>query len=197
MRWIPTLNGPGGVPRKIAAVVAVIAIAMAVAGISAWIIDAVTGDDGGTSEHDGHDHGGGVDVGDARQVASSVLTTMYSWEPATDRSPADAAHRALPQLTGDAKSDVQKQSGPVRPIALWSTWAAEKTLVTATVPTDAMTDVPIGTSPHGTTLRARVTQILQPVDGAPSAYAKFSVRVTLQKSGEQWLVSNLTVTDFG
>ncbi|WP_168546482.1 hypothetical protein [Tsukamurella spumae] len=184
-------------PRKIAALVAVIAIAMAVTGISAWIIDAVTGDGGGTSEHDGHDHGGGVAVGDARQVASSVLTTMYSWEPATDRSPADAAVRALPRLTGEAKASVEKRSGPVRPIALWSTWAAEKTLVTATVPADAMVSVPITTNPRTTTLRAIVTQILQPTTGAPSAYATFAVRVTLEQVDAEWLVSNLTVTDFG
>lgn len=197
MRLTPTLNGRGGqgVPRRLMAIIAVAAIVIVGLAVTSWIYSAVnSGDDAAVGEH--HD-GGGIDMADARSAASSALSTMYSWTPATDRSPADALERALPQLTGTARMQAQERTGPVRPIAHWSRWAQEKTIVTATVPTDTMTDVPIGTSPHSTTVRAKVTQFLQPVDAAPSTYAKFTVRVSLERSGSQWLVSKFEVSDFG
>lgn len=199
MRLIPTLNGRGGGnQRRLLAVVAVAAIVILGLALASWIFTSIGGDDsssqGTTEQHEGNE---GVDRGDAREVASSVLTTVFSWNPGTDRSPADAVGRALPQLTGTAREDAQATSGPVRPISQWSQWAEQKILVVATAPTETMRSVPIADGADTVTLFAPVTQFLQPVSGAATGYAKFTVRVTLDKVSGHWLVSNYTYTTIG
>ncbi|MGC5027999.1 hypothetical protein ACLQ3K_24860 [Tsukamurella sp. DT100] len=200
MRLIPTLNGRGGGnQRRLLAVVTVAAIVIFGLALASWIYTSIGGDDSGsagqgTEQHEGSE---GVDRGDAREVTSSVLTTMFSWTPGTDRSPADAVGRALPQLTGTARANAEATSGPVRPISQWSQWAEQKTLVVATAPTETMTSVPISAGPNTVTLFAPVTQFLQPVSGAATGYAKFTVRVTLEQVSGHWLVSNYTFTTIG
>ena len=150
----------------------VIALALATA--------AACGDSDAPAAHD--DYGtvtpGVPAAGSAEQVFTQALSTIYSWQPSTDRSPTDALLRAKSLLTGDALRAAEA-TGAVRPSAQWGAWARSGDVVTVAV-SAARTIARTDTTATGT---AVLTQTVLHQDGSATPLATFTVTADLRDDG--------------
>lgn len=140
---------------------------------------------------DDHVHDGGLPAGTPETAWTEALTTMYSWEPAVDRSPTAALVRAEKYLTGAALADAKSPS-TVRPSAQWSSWAADRAIVTAVVLEPQAVDRGDGTR----AARATVKQFVQPESGAATNYRSFIASATLTKVGGDWKIATPPSIEF-
>ena len=118
------------------------------------------------------------DAGSVDQVFTQALSTIYSWQPTSDRSPTDALIRAKGFLTGDALRAAESD-GVVRPSAEWGAWARSGDVVTVAI-ANAHTIDRVGGAATGS---AVVTQTVLHRDGSTTPYATFTVTAELRDQG--------------
>ena len=89
---------------------------------------------------------GDVDRRSPDAVSEAALTALYSYDTALDRSPADAARRALPWLSPALAQSI-RTAQPAPPGASWTIWSAHHAVITARLapghddrPADTATD---------------------------------------------------------
>lgn len=138
-----------------------------------------------------HVHDGGLPAGTPETAWTEALTTIYSWEPAVDRSPTAALVRAEKYLTGAALADAKSPS-TVGPSAQWSTWAADRAIVTAVVLEPQAIDRGDGTR----AARATVKQFVQPVSGAATNYRSFIASASLAQVDDEWKIATPLSIEF-
>ncbi|WP_435084047.1 hypothetical protein [Gordonia hongkongensis] len=170
------------------AVIAIVLIA-ALAGCS--------GSDDTTEPAHDHDHGehyssppGLPERDEPIGVFTTTVTTMFSWQPATDTSPTDALRRTRATLTGQAL-DSANSSATVRPSAQWGAWKHSLDVITARVEgASAVLISPQKASTHGT-----VTQTVLGIDATVTSYRKFTVTAELVRIDGQWKVATYPRAD--
>jgi Mce-associated membrane protein len=114
---------------------------------------------------------------------TSVLSTMFSWEPVTDVSPTDAWRRAAPRLTGHALASAHSpDAAAVRPSAEWGRWRSSGDLITARVQNPQATITGPGTA-FG---RATITQTVLHQGGGSTPYRSFTVTAQLRQVEGIW-----------
>ncbi|WP_338857867.1 hypothetical protein WDY80_23530 (plasmid) [Gordonia hongkongensis] len=170
------------------AVIAIVLIA-ALAGCS--------GSDDTTEPAHDHDHGehyssppGLPERAEPIGVFTTTVTTMFSWQPATDTSPTDALRRTRATLTGQAL-DSANSSATVRPSAQWGAWKHSLDVITARVDNaSAVLISPQKASAHGT-----VTQTVLGIDATVTSYRKFTVTAELVHIDGHWKVATYPRAD--
>jgi Mce-associated membrane protein len=174
--------------HHLVAVLAIVLIA-ALAGCSG-------SDDTAEPAHD-HDHGehystppGLPDRAEPIGVFTTTVTTMFSWQPATDTSPTDALRRTRATLTGQALASADS-SATVRPSAQWGAWKQSLDVITARV--DNASAVLI--SPDKASARGTVIQTVLGIDATVTSFRKFTVTADLVRVDGQWKVATYPRAD--
>lgn len=174
--------------RHLLAVFAIVLIA-ALAGCS--------GTDTTDPAHGHDDHGehyssppGLPDRAEPIGVFTTTVTTMFSWQPATDTSPTDALRRTRATLTGQALASADSPA-TVRPSAQWGAWKHSLDVITARVDNaSAVLISPQKASAHGT-----VTQTVLGIDATVTSYRKFTVTAELVHIDGHWKVATYPRAD--
>lgn len=102
---------------------------------------------------------GKVDRRNPDAVAAAALTTLYSYDTAVDRGPADAARRAF-QWLSPALAESIRTAQPGSPGATWTLWSAHRAVISAKIapghddrpadtPTDAYRQYTVELVAHG------------------------------------------------
>ncbi|SDT92678.1 hypothetical protein [Gordonia westfalica] len=153
-------------------------------------------DDTTEPAHD-HDHGehyssppGLPDRVEPIGVFTTTVTTMFSWQPATDTSPTDALRRTRATLTGQALASADS-SAAVRPSAQWGAWKQSLDVVTARV--EGASAVLI--SPDKASARGTVIQTVLGIDATVTSFRKFTVTAELVRVDGQWKVATYPRVD--
>ncbi|MFT4398107.1 hypothetical protein ACLTEW_24590 [Gordonia lacunae] len=174
--------------RHLLVVLAIVLIA-ALAGCS--------GSDDTTEPAHDHDHGehyssppGLPDRAEPIGVFTTTVTTMFSWQPATDTSPTDALRRTRATLTGQAL-DSANSSATVRPSAQWGAWKQSLDVITARV--EGASAVLI--SPDKASARGTVIQTVLGIDATVTSFGKFTVTADLVRVDGQWKVATYPRAD--
>lgn len=123
-------------------------------------------------------------------VFTTTVTTMFSWQPATDTSPTDALRRTRATLTGQALASADS-TATVRPSAQWGAWKQSLDVVTARV--DNASAVLI--SPQKASARGTVTQTVLGIDATVTSYRKFTVTADLVRVDGHWKVATYPRAD--
>ena len=153
-------------------------------------------DDTAEPAHD-HDHGehyssppGLPDRAEPIGVFTTTVTTMFSWQPATDTSPTDALRRTRATLTGRALASADSPA-TVRPSAQWGAWKHSLDVITARVEGAAAVLIsPQKASAHGT-----VIQTVLGIDATVTSFRKFTVTADLVRVDGQWKVATYPRAD--
>lgn len=156
-----------------------------------------SGSDNTTEHAHDHDHGehyssppGLPDRAEPIGVFTTTVTTMFSWQPATDTSPTDALRRTRATLTGQAL-DSADSTATVRPSAQWGAWKQSLDVITARVDNaSAVLISPDKASAHGT-----VTQTVLGIDATVTSYRKFTVTAELVRIDGHWKVATYPRAD--
>ncbi|AFR51519.1 MULTISPECIES: hypothetical protein [Gordonia] len=175
--------------RHLLVVLAIVLIA-ALAGCSG-------SDDTAEPAHGHDDHGehyssppGLPDRDEPIGVFTTTVTTMFSWQPATDTSPTDALRRTRATLTGQALASADSPA-TVRPSAQWGAWKHSLDVITARVEgASAVLISPQKASAHGT-----VTQTVLGIDATVTSYRKFAVTAELVRIDGHWKVATYPRAD--
>ncbi|MAU83111.1 MAG: hypothetical protein CME34_14845 [Gordonia sp.] len=156
-----------------------------------------SGSDDTTEPAHDHDHGehyssppGLPDRAEPIGVFTTTVTTMFSWQPATDTSPTDALRRTRATLTGQAL-DSANSSATVRPSAQWGAWKQSLDVVTARV--EGASAVVI--SPDKASARGTVIQTVLGIDATVTSFRKFTVTADLVRVDGQWKVATYPRAD--
>ena len=156
-----------------------------------------SGSDDTTEPAHDHDHGehyssppGLPERAEPIGVFTTTVTTMFSWQPATDTSPTDALRRTRATLTGQAL-DSADSTATVRPSAQWGAWKHSLDVITARVDNaSAVLISPQKASAHGT-----VTQTVLGIDATVTSYRKFTVTAELVRIDGHWKVATYPRAD--
>lgn|GEM_PF-6179094 len=132
----------------------------------------------------------GLTQGQPDTALTSVLTTVFSWEPVTDESPTDALQRAIPNLTGQALASAQQPDRKVRVSAEWNQWRTSGDLITARVENIQITSI----NPTRAVARATVIQTVLHLDGGSTPYRTLTAQTELTVTDGQWKVSTYPTT---
>lgn len=134
---------------------------------------------------------------DPAPAATSVLTTLLSWNPAAQSGPldipVDAADRLLAGALRDQATHPRAASGVLAPPAGWDGWAAAGATVRAIVPTTAVRDD--GSDDSARLVDATVEQTLAYPDRSRSQLARLRVTVHLVGVDGRWAADALTPAD--
>lgn len=136
------------------------------------------------------EHPGAADpeAANALAAAAAALTEVFTWQPATEDSRGAALARARPWLSGDL-ADAVDHPGPApdppRPDPDWARWAAQGTVVTATVTALATRQ----DGPGAATVTAQVTQTVLGTGVAPAAKT-FRAEASLTRTPRGWRVAS-------
>ncbi|WGJ88114.1 hypothetical protein [Gordonia sp. SMJS1] len=156
-----------------------------------------SGSDDTTEPAHDHDHGehyssppGLPERAEPIGVFTTTVTTMFSWQPATDTSPTDALRRTRATLTGQAL-DSANSSATVRPSAQWGAWKQSLDVITARV--DNASAVLI--SPDKASARGTVIQTVLGIDATVTSFRKFTVTADLVRVDGQWKVATYPRAD--
>ena len=156
-----------------------------------------SGSDDTTEPAHDHDHGehystppGLPDRAEPIGVFTTTVTTMFSWQPATDTSPTDALRRTRATLTGQALASADS-SATVRPSAQWGAWKQSLDVITARV--DNASAVLI--SPDKASARGTVIQTVLGIDATVTSFRKFTVTAALVRVDGQWKVATYPRAD--
>ena len=176
-------------PRHHLLVVLAIVLIAALAGCS--------GSDDTTEPAHDHSHGehyssppGLPDRAEPIGVFTTTVTTMFSWQPATDTSPTDALRRTRATLTGQALASADS-SATVRPSAQWGAWKQSLDVITARV--EGASAVLI--SPDKASARGTVIQTVLGIDATVTSFRKFTVTADLVRVVGQWKVATYPRAD--
>ena len=174
--------------HHLVAVIAIMLIA-ALAGCS--------GSDDTTEPTHNHDHGehyssppGLPDRAEPVRVFTTTVTTMFSWQPATDTSPTDALRRTRATLTGQALAAADSPA-TVRPSAQWGAWKQSLDVITARV--DNASAVLI--SAEKASAQGTVTQTVLGVDATVTPLRTFTVTAELVRVDDHWKVATYPRAD--
>ena len=144
------------------------------------------------SEHYNSGEPGPVAATSPVGVFTSAVTTIFSWQPATDASPTDALRRARAELTGEALASANSEA-TVRPSAQWQGWASAQDVVLARV--DKVTAVTV--TADRAVGRGTVVQTMLGVDGAITPYRTFDATADLIRVDGTWKLATYPRTDVG
>lgn len=144
------------------------------------------------SEHYNSGEPGPVGATSPVGVFTSAVTTIFSWQPATDASPTDALRRARAKLTGEALTSANS-SATVRPSAQWQGWANAQDVVLARV--DKVSAVTV--TADRAVGRGTVVQTVLGVDGAITPYRTFDATADLIRTDGTWKLATYPHTDVG
>ena len=133
-------------------------------------------------------------VVDPAPAATSVLTTLLSWNPAAQSGPldipVDAADRLLAGGLRDQATHPRTASGVLAKPAGWDGWAGAGAQVRAIVPTATVRDDPADDSAR--LVDAVVEQTLAYPDGSRSQLARMRVTVHLVSVEGRWAADGIT-----
>ncbi|WP_182348752.1 hypothetical protein [Tomitella gaofuii] len=126
----------------------------------------------------------------ADQVATEALTTIYTWQPATDASPGVGLTRAARWLTGDlaAAAAAPPADPPIRP-PQWSAWARSGDVLRASA---EVIDRPTTTETEATRT-VRVRQQIMHATGDLTPREPVVATVHLVRGGGSWLIDDYRV----
>lgn len=126
----------------------------------------------------------------ADQVATEAMTTVYTWQPATDASPGAGLRRAGKWLTGGlaAAAAGPPADPPIRP-AQWPAWARSGDVVRASAD---VIDRPDTTETEATRI-VRVRQQIMHGSGELTPRDPLVATVHLVRGGQSWLIDNYRV----
>lgn len=144
------------------------------------------------SEHYNSGEPGPVAATSPVGVFTSAVTTIFSWQPATDASPTDALRRARADLTGEALASANS-SATVRPSAQWQSWARAQDVVLARV--DKVSAVTV--TADRAVGRGTVVQTVLGVDAAITPYRTFDATADLIRVDGTWKLATYPRTDVG
>ena len=156
-----------------------------------------SGSDDTTEPAHDHDHGehyssppGLPERAEPIGVFTTTVTTMFSWQPATDTSPTDALRRTRATLTGQALASADSPA-TVRPSAQWGAWKQSLDVITARV--EGASAVLI--SPQKASARGTVIQTVLGIDATVTSFRKFTVTADLVRVDGQWKVATYPRAD--
>ena len=129
------------------------------------------------------------DRGSAESILTQTLSTIYSWQPGSDRSPTDALIRAKQFLTGAALSAAEVTS-TVRASAEWGAWDRSGDVITAVV-TRAQAIPRANGEAIGT---AVVMQTVMHRDGGTTPYRTFTATTELRQEDGNWKLATYPTT---
>lgn len=116
-------------------------------------------------------------------VAESALAAMFSWQPATDPTPAAAVTRAQAWLGGQLAADaVQPPATAIRPLPQWAGWRESGDIITAT----AQSGEAITTAATRQVLDVALTQTVLHRDGSTTPYSAYQIRAVVESATGGW-----------
>jgi hypothetical protein len=128
---------------------------------------------------------------DPAGVATSVMSGVYTWQPAVQDSPWDALHAQRDNLSGQMATAAATPPDPMpQPIPEWAAWSRGNDTVTSIVRPAGETAVAGDTA----TVPVTISQTVQHKDGSITPYLTLSATVHLENRSDTWTVSMYRLT---
>ncbi|MGU3438164.1 hypothetical protein ACNHUS_34790 [Actinomycetes bacterium M1A6_2h] len=165
-------------------------VAVAVAAITVWLIPTSTD----APSPGGTDAGIAINpVGtEPADVAVTVMSGVFSWQPAVQDSSWDALHTQQEYLSGAMAEAAARPPSPApKPLSEWAAWARSGDTITAVVRLDGGPTV----DGDDASVPVTITQTVQHTDGDTTPYATSTATVTLEKVSDGWKVVNYRLID--
>jgi len=124
---------------------------------------------------------------DPAGVATSVMSGVYTWQPAVQDSPWEALHEQQAHLTGPMATAAAARPDPQpQPMSEWSAWSRSSDIVTAVTTVDGEPS----TGTDKATVPVIISQTVQHTSGEITPYTTYTATVDLQRTDDTWKVSN-------
>ncbi|WP_407727640.1 hypothetical protein ACJEDT_25790 (plasmid) [Rhodococcoides fascians] len=124
---------------------------------------------------------------DPASVATTVMSGVFSWQPAVQDSPWVALHDQRANLTGPmATAAAARQDPGPQPMPEWSAWSRSDDVVTAVTRLDG--DPTIGSV--NAAVPVIISQTVQHTSGEITPYTTYTATVDLEHTDDGWKVSN-------
>lgn len=124
---------------------------------------------------------------DPAGVATSVMSGVYTWQPAVQDSPWEALQEQRDNLTGPMVTAAATPPDPApQPMSEWSAWARSSDIVTAVTTLDGEPS----TETDKATVPVIISQTVQHASGEITPYTAYTASVDLQRTDEGWKVAN-------
>lgn len=128
---------------------------------------------------------------DPASVTEAALAAMFSWQPATDPSPAAAVTRARSWLGGQLADDAaQPPATDVRPLPQWAGWRESGDIVSAT----AQSGKAITSSDTRQVLEVALTQTVLHRDGSTTPYSAYQIRAVVESTTDGWRLTEYNLS---
>ena len=136
---------------------------------------------------------------DPADVATAVMSGVYTWQPAVQDSPWTALHAQRDNLTGSMASAAATPPEPApQPIPEWSAWGRSGDIVTALAKPD--TNIYTGgtaTEMDGddrATVAVTIDRVVQHSSGEITPLTGYAGAVDVERTDDGWKVSNYRLT---
>nr|WP_255495047.1 hypothetical protein [Cryobacterium sp.]QJS06128.1 hypothetical protein [Cryobacterium sp.] len=135
-------------------------------------------------------------------VATSVMSAVYTWQPAVQDSPWDALHAQRDNLTGPMATAAATPPDPApQPIPEWSAWARSGDIVTAVAQPDTSvyTDGTAAEMDGDTqaTVAVTIDRVVQHRSGETTPFTGYTGAVDLERTDDGWKVANYRLASAG
>lgn len=124
---------------------------------------------------------------DPAGVAASVMSGVFTWQPAVQDSPWEALHSQQGSLAGQMATAAAAPPSPL-PQAMpeWSAWSRSGDVVTAVTKLDGEPTIESDTA----TVPVIISQTVQHISGEITPYTTYTATVVLEKQSDAWQVAN-------
>lgn len=127
---------------------------------------------------------------DPAGVATTVMSGVFSWQPAVQDSPWIALHEQRDNLTGQMAIAAATRPDPQpQPMPEWSAWSRSKDVITAVTTLDG--DATIDTT--NATVSVIISQTVQHASGDITPYTTYTATVEVEDTGDGWKVTNYRI----
>ncbi|MBW4781983.1 hypothetical protein O4160_15170 [Rhodococcus sp. IEGM 1401] len=124
---------------------------------------------------------------DPAGVATSVMSGVYTWQPAVQDSPWEALHEQRDNLTGPMATAAAARPIPApQPMSEWSAWSRSSDIVTAITTLDGEPSIGTGKA----TVPVVISQTVQHTSGEITPYTAYTATVDLERTDHGWKVAN-------
>ncbi|WP_052057163.1 hypothetical protein [Rhodococcoides fascians] len=135
-------------------------------------------------------------------VATSVMSGVYTWQPAVQDSPWDALHAQHDNLTGSMATAATTPPDPApQPIPEWSAWARSGDVVTAVARPDTSVYAD-GTAAEmdgddKATVAVVIDRVVQHRSGEITPFTGYTGAVDVELTADGWKVANYRLVSAG
>lgn len=124
---------------------------------------------------------------DPAGVATSVLSGVYTWQPAVQDSPWEALHEQRDNLTGPMAIAAAARPDPApQPMSEWFAWSRSSDIVTAVTTVDGEPSIGTGKA----SVPVAISQTVQHTSGEITPYTAYTATVDLERTDHGWKVAN-------